>query len=141
MDGAADILHRGVADHAHDAEVDIDLDVADVGAEAALGAFGVELHAGADRPAHDGALAARSASVSGGNSPAFGLAGCAAPFSHFTASGSMSQILAARSRSVVMIFSADCVTTIAEANNTRLPPVRFEKPTVAVSPIRTETRR
>ena len=52
MHGAADVLHRGVADHAHDAEFDIDLDVADVRAEAALGAFGVELHAGADRPAH-----------------------------------------------------------------------------------------
>ena len=40
-----------------------------------------------------------------------------------------------------MIFSVDCVTTIAEANSTRLPPVRLEKPTVAVSPISTETRR
>ena len=40
-----------------------------------------------------------------------------------------------------MTFSADCVTTIAEANSTRLPPVRFEKPIVAVSPISTDTRR
>ena len=40
-----------------------------------------------------------------------------------------------------MIFSVDCVTTIEEANSTRLPPVRFEKPMVAVSPISTETRR
>ena len=88
-----------------------------------------------------GAFAASSASVSGSNWPALGLAGCAAPFSHFTASGSISQIFAARSRKVAMIFSVDCVTTIAEANSTRLPPVRFEKPTVAVSPIRTETRR
>ena len=39
-----------------------------------------------------------------------------------------------------MIFSVDCVTTIAEANSTRLPPVRLEKPMVAVSPISTETR-
>ena len=29
-----------------------------------------------------------------------------------------------------MIFSVDCVTTIEEANSTRLPPVRFEKPIV-----------
>ena len=46
-----------------------------------------------------------------------------------------------RFRKVAMILSVDCVTTIAEANSTRLPPVRFEKPTVAVSPIRTDTRR
>ena len=45
-----------------------------------------------------GALAASSARVSGSNLPAFGLTGCAAPFSHFTASGSISQIFAARSR-------------------------------------------
>ena len=31
-------------------------------------------------------------------------------------------------------------TTIAEANSTRLPPVRLEKPMVAVSPISTDTR-
>ena len=87
-----------------------------------------------------GAFAASSASVSGSNLPALALAGCAAPFSHSTASGSIFQILAARSRSVSMIFSVDCVTTIAEANITRLPPVRLEKPIVLVSPIRTETR-
>src|SRR5258708_38167303 len=37
MYGAADVLDRGVADHADDAEFDIDLDISDVGAEAALG--------------------------------------------------------------------------------------------------------
>src|SRR5258705_1494902 len=52
MDGAADVLHRGVADDAHDPEFGIDLDVADVGTETTFRAFGVELHAGADRPAH-----------------------------------------------------------------------------------------
>ena len=52
----------------------------------------------------------------------------------------MSQIFAARSFSVAMILSVDCVTTIAEANSTRLPPVRLEKPMVAVSPISTDTR-
>src|SRR6202011_4300422 len=52
VDGAADVLHRGVADDAHDAEFGIHFDIADVGAKTALGAFGVELHAGADRPAH-----------------------------------------------------------------------------------------
>ena len=92
-------------------------------------------------PPIDGAFSASSASVSGSNWPALGLTGCAAPFSHFTASGSISQIFAARSRKVWITFSADCVTTIAEANSTRLPPVRLEKPMVAVSPIRTETRR
>ncbi|KTT92361.1 hypothetical protein NS44R_14615, partial [Mammaliicoccus sciuri] len=51
MHGAADILHGGVADHPDDAEIDIDLDVADMGAEAAFGAHSVELHAGADRSA------------------------------------------------------------------------------------------
>ena len=40
-----------------------------------------------------------------------------------------------------MILSVDCVTTIEEANSTRLPPVRFEKPIVCVSPMMTETRR
>ncbi len=39
-----------------------------------------------------------------------------------------------------MTISADCVTTMAEAKVTRLPPVRFEKPTLAVSPISTFTR-
>ena len=40
---------------------------------------------------------------------------------------------------VVMTFSADDVTTIAEAKVTRLPPVRFEKPMLLVSPISTCT--
>ena len=40
-----------------------------------------------------------------------------------------------------MIFSVDCVTTIEEANSTRLPPVRLEKPTVCVSPMMTVMRR
>ena len=39
-----------------------------------------------------------------------------------------------------MTFSVDCVTTMAEAKVTRLPPVRLLKPMVAVSPISTETR-
>ena len=39
-----------------------------------------------------------------------------------------------------MTFSAACVTTMAEAKVTRLPPVRLEKPIVAVSPISTLTR-
>ena len=38
-----------------------------------------------------------------------------------------------------MTFSADCVTTMAEAKVTRLPPVRFEKPMLLVSPISTWT--
>ena len=38
-----------------------------------------------------------------------------------------------------MTFSADCVTTMAEAKVTRLPPVRFEKPMLLVSPISTCT--
>ena len=71
------------------------------------------------------AWAARSASVSGGNWPAFGPAGVASPLSQFTASGSIFQIFAARSLSWPITFSADCVTTIAEAKVTRLPPVRL----------------
>ena len=58
-----------------------------------------------------------------------------------TGAGLLVKELEADPRSVAMIFSVDCVTTIAEANSTRLPPVRLEKPTVAVSPISTETRR
>ena len=57
-----------------------------------------------------------------------------------TASSSIFQSLAARPHSCLITFSADCVTTIAEAKVTRLPPVRFEKPTLAVSPISTFTR-
>jgi hypothetical protein len=57
--------------------------------------------------------------------------------SQVTASGSIFQILAARSHRVLMTFSADCVTTIAEAKVTRLPPVRLEKPMLLVSPIST----
>lgn len=72
--------------HAHDAELGIDLDVADAGAKTAFESLRVELHAGADRPAHLRGLAASSARVSGGNSPALGLAGCAALVFHFTAS-------------------------------------------------------
>jgi len=41
-----------VADHAGNPELDIHLHVADVRAKTAFRAFGVELHAGADRPAH-----------------------------------------------------------------------------------------
>src|SRR5262249_60984125 len=52
VNGSPDVLHRGVTDHAHDAELGVDLDVADVRAKAALRALGVELHAGADRAAH-----------------------------------------------------------------------------------------
>src|SRR5450631_1141701 len=44
VDGAADILHGGVADYAHDAEFGIDFDVADMRAKTAFGALGVELH-------------------------------------------------------------------------------------------------
>ena len=39
-----------------------------------------------------------------------------------------------------MTVSADCVTTMADAKVTRLPPVRFEKPTLLVSPISTLMR-
>ena len=56
--------------------------------------------AGADGSARRGRLGGESASVSGSNSPALGSTGRAAPFSHTTASGSIFQILAARSRRV-----------------------------------------
>src|SRR3954470_10523301 len=56
VDGAADVLHGGVADDTRDAEIDVDLDVADMRAETAVGARGVELHAGADGAAHRGRL-------------------------------------------------------------------------------------
>src|SRR5262249_54525849 len=52
MDGAADILHGGIPDHARDAELDIDLDVADMRTEAAFGALSVELNALTDWAAH-----------------------------------------------------------------------------------------
>ena len=48
------------------------------------------------------ALAASSGRVNGSNSPAFGLAGCAAPSLHSTASISIPQIPAARAFSVLM---------------------------------------
>ena len=48
MNGTPDILERRVAQHANDAEVRIDLDVAKVGGEAAFGARRVELLAGSD---------------------------------------------------------------------------------------------
>jgi len=51
VDRAADILERRVAHDPHDTEFDIHLDIADVRGEAALGAGGVELRAGADRAA------------------------------------------------------------------------------------------
>ena len=56
MDGAADVLEGRVAQHPDDAESDIDLDVAEMRREAAFGARGVELLAGADRPAGGGGL-------------------------------------------------------------------------------------
>ena len=52
-------------------------------------------------------------------------AGVASPLSQFTASGSIFHIFAARSLSWPITFSADCVTTMAEAKVTRLPPVRL----------------
>ncbi len=57
-----------------------------------------------------------------------------------TAFSSIFQIFAAREQSCLMTASADCVTNGADAKVTRLPPVRLEKPTLAVSPIRTLTR-
>jgi hypothetical protein len=47
--------------------------------------------------------------------PALSPAGRASPFSQTTASGSIFQILAARSFRIVMTFSVDWVTTMAEA--------------------------
>src|SRR5262249_35781085 len=52
MNGAADVLDCGVADHSDDAQVDVDLHIGDVRTEAAFGAHGVELHTGADRSTH-----------------------------------------------------------------------------------------
>ncbi len=69
------------------------------------------------------ALAAISASDSGSNWPALSPAGRAWPFSQTTASTSIFQIIAARWRRISITCSADFVTTIAEANVTRLPPV------------------
>src|SRR3546814_6116063 len=51
VNGPADVLERGVAQHRDGPEVDVDLDVHDVGGEAALGADGVRLGAGTDRAA------------------------------------------------------------------------------------------
>src|SRR5262249_28334754 len=73
------------------------------------------------------ALAAICANVSGGNSPALEPAGRASPLSQVTASGSIFQILAARSRSVWITCSVALVTTSAEAKVTRLPPVSAAK--------------
>jgi hypothetical protein len=53
--------------------------------------------------------------LSGSNLPALSPAGRASPFSQTTASGSIFQILAARSRSWVITRSVECVTTMAEA--------------------------
>ncbi len=51
MDGAANVLEAGHADHARAARGRIDLDVGDAGGVAALGADRVELRTGADRAA------------------------------------------------------------------------------------------
>ena len=53
----------------------------------------------------------------------------------------MSQILAARSRSVWMTFLVASVTTMPAANVTRLPPVSCEKGSWSVSPISALTLR
>ena len=86
------------------------------------------------------ALSAISSSDSGSNIPALAPAGRASPSSQVTASGSISHIIAARSRSDFITFSVESVTAMPEANNTRLPPVRLLYPIVAVSPISTDTR-
>ena len=85
------------------------------------------------------AFSANSANVSGSNFPALSPAGLASPFSHSIASSSMPQILAALCFNCLITILADSVTTIAEANNTLLPPVRLLYPIVAVSPIKTDT--
>ena len=85
------------------------------------------------------ALSANSANDSGSNLPALSPAGRASPFSHSIASSSMPQILAALCLSCLITILADSVTTIADANNTLLPPVKLLYPMVAVSPINTDT--
>ena len=80
-------------------------------------------------------LAASSASDNGWKSPALVLAGRASPFSQTTASTSIFQILAARSRRVWMTCSVAFVTTRAAAKVTRLPPVSAANGMELVSPI------
>ena len=98
MDRPADVLERRVADDLHPAGLGVDLHVADVRAEPARRAFGVERRARTDRAAGGGSLLGQLANDRGSNSPALAPAGRACPFSQITASGSIFQILAARSR-------------------------------------------
>src|SRR2546423_9318693 len=80
---------------------------------------------------HD--LRAISAKGSGSKLPALGPAGQALPSFHSTASGLMSQIIAARFFSSSTTFSAAWVTAMPVAKVTRLPPVRKQKPVELVS--------
>ena len=79
------------------------------------------------------AFSAISASDSGSNAPALVPAGCAAPSRQSTASGVMSQIIAARCLSCSTTFSAAMVAAMPVANVTRDPPVTWVKPIDAVS--------
>lgn len=81
------------------------------------------------------AFAARSASDNGSNAPAFEPAGRAAPLSQTTASMSMFQIFAARSRKVRTTLSVAWDTAMPAAKVTRLPPVVALMPMEFVSPI------
>ena len=85
------------------------------------------------------ACSASSTRDNGLNLPALSPAGRASPFSHSIASLSISQIFDALSLSISITWFVDSVTTNAEANNTRLPPVKLLNPIVAVSPISTDT--
>src|SRR6056297_3584392 len=79
------------------------------------------------------AMAAISLSVIGGNFPAFGPAGRAAPSSHSTASSSMPQIIAARRHISFFAASAALIVASPTANVTREPSVTSFCPNDPVS--------
>ena len=81
------------------------------------------------------ALAAIWASESGSNSPAFGPAGRAWPFSQIDGLGIDVPDLGGALAQVLTTLSVACVTTMPPANVARLPPVGAANGIASVSPI------
>ena len=133
VDGAADILHRGVAHDGDLAGLTVHLHIADMRAEPGPAPCAFTDTSEVTGPPVRAAFSAMSASDSGSNAPALVPAGCAAPSRQSTASGVMSQIIAARCFSWSTTFSAAMVAAMPVAKVTRQPPVTWVKPIDAVS--------
>ena len=85
-------------------------------------------------------MAAISARLIGGCSPALGPAGRAAPSSQTTASGSMPQTIATRRHISRLAARAASIVASPTAKVTRLPSVTSFSPSEAVSAITVRTR-